>query len=151
MPCRVNSHMPSRVPAIPQHCRVLRESPRGSRKYPKCQSYSLTGWYASVNNLRKTPRGSRKKPNAGRSPTCSLWMADANSHKPCHAAPMPRCAVVLRSRFQNGMFVAREGRGMERVNQTRPHCVNQMGMTQSKPSAVRDGRGRHGNGMVCVN
>jgi hypothetical protein len=36
------------------------------------------------------------------------------------------------------------------VNQTRPHCVNQMGKTQSKPLAERHGRGtageRHGNG-----
>jgi hypothetical protein len=41
------------------------------------------------------------------------------------------------------------------VNQTRPHCVNQMGKTQSTPLAERHGRGtaeeRHGNGMVCVN
>jgi len=27
------------------------------------------------------------------------------------------------------------------VNQTRPHCVNQMGKTHSKPLAVRHGRG----------
>jgi hypothetical protein len=60
------------------------------------------------NNLRRTPRGSRKKPNAGRSPTCRLWTADANSHTPCrsNAAPMPRCAVALRNRFQNVMVVA---------------------------------------------
>jgi hypothetical protein len=32
------------------------------------------------------------------------------------------------------------------VNQTRPHCVNQMGKTQSKHLAERQG-----NGMVCVN
>jgi hypothetical protein len=32
----------------------------------------------------------------------------------CHApaAPMPRCAMALRSRFQNGMVVAWHGRGM---------------------------------------
>jgi hypothetical protein len=64
------------------------------------------------------------------------------------AMPMPRCAVALRSRFQNGMVVARHGRGMACVNQTRPHCVNQMGKTQSKPLAARHGRGaaweRHG-------
>jgi len=44
---------------------------------------------------------------------------------------------------------------MESVNQTRPHCVNQMGKTHSKPLAARHGRGtaraRHGNGMLCVN
>jgi hypothetical protein len=76
MPCCVNSHIP---------CRALRESPRGSRKYPNCLSYSLTDWYASYNNLRGTPRGSRKKPKAGRSPTYRLWTADANLHMPCHA------------------------------------------------------------------
>ena len=93
-PCRspampfVNSHMPCRTPAMLQQCRVLRESPRCSRKYPNCKSNSLTDrlycsvlltlftvvgmnrceeeWYASDNNLRGPPRGSRKKPNAGR-------------------------------------------------------------------------------------
>jgi hypothetical protein len=35
-PCRVNSHMPCRAPAILRQCRVLRESPRGRRKYPNC-------------------------------------------------------------------------------------------------------------------
>jgi hypothetical protein len=72
-----------------------------------------------------------------------------------HAMPMPRCAVALRSRFQNGTVVASHGRSMGCVNPTRPHCVNQMGKTQSKPLAARHGRGtawaRHGNGMVCVN
>jgi hypothetical protein len=66
--------------------RVLRESPRGSRKYPNCQSkvyqivffvvllplFTVVGmdrcedWYASDNNLRETQRGSRKKSSAGR-------------------------------------------------------------------------------------
>jgi hypothetical protein len=57
----------------------------------------------------------------------------------CHA--MSRCAVALWSRFQNGMVVAWHGRGMACVNQTRPHCVNQMGNTQSKPLAARHGSG----------
>jgi len=34
---------------------------------------------------------------------------------------------------------------MASVNQTRPHCVNQMGKTHSKPLAAR-----HGKGMLCV-
>jgi len=34
--CAVNSHMPYRAPALLRQCRVLRESPRGSRKYPNC-------------------------------------------------------------------------------------------------------------------
>jgi hypothetical protein len=33
-----------------------------------------------------------------------------------HAMPMPRFAVVLRSRFQNGMVEARQGLGMACVN-----------------------------------
>jgi hypothetical protein len=60
---------------------------------------------------------------------------------PCHTMPMPRCAVALRSRFQNGMVVSWHGRGMARVNQTRPHYINQMGKLQSKPLAARHGHG----------
>jgi hypothetical protein len=86
MPCPCHTPaMPCRTPAILRQCHVLRESPRGSRKYPNCLSYSLMDWYASDNNLRGTPRGSQKKPNTGRSPTCCLRTADANSHMPCHA------------------------------------------------------------------
>jgi hypothetical protein len=64
----------------------------------------------------------------------------------CHAMPMPRCAVALRSRFQEGMVEVWHGRVMACVNQTRPHCVNQMGKSQSKHLAARHGRGmgRHG-------
>jgi len=32
----VNSHMPCCAPALLRQCRVLRESPRGSWKYPNC-------------------------------------------------------------------------------------------------------------------
>ena len=35
---------------------------------------------------------------------------------------------------------------MASVNQTRPHCVNQMGKARSKPLAAR-----HGHGMLRVN
>jgi len=35
---------------------------------------------------------------------------------------------------------------MASVNQTQPHCVNQMGKTPSKPLAAR-----HGHSMLCVN
>jgi hypothetical protein len=47
--------------------------------------------------------------------------------------------------------------GMACVNKTRPHYVNQMGKTQSKALAERQGNGRetaweqHGKGMLCVN
>jgi hypothetical protein len=107
--------MPCCDPAILRQCRVLHESPCGRRK----------------------------KLNAGSSPTCLLWTADTNSHKPCrfHAALMPRSAVALSGRFQNGMIVAWQGNGMACVNQTRPHCVNKMGKTKSKPLAERHGRG----------
>jgi hypothetical protein len=156
---KANSHVSYRAPAILRQCHVLRESPRGIRKFPNYYSYSLTDWYASDNNLRGTPRGSRKKPNAGRSPTCRVWTADANSHMLCHAMPMPRCAVVLRNCFHNGMVVAwyRRGTGAEWalcmacVNKTRPYCLNQMGKTLSKPLAARHERGWHGNGMVYAN
>jgi len=61
------------------------------------------------------------------------------------------------SEERNGqsMAWAGHGHGMESVNQTRPHCVNQMGRTHSKPLAAQHGRGtawgRHGHGMLCVN
>jgi hypothetical protein len=42
---------------------------------------------------------------------------------------------------KNGMVRAWHGRGMANVNQTRPHCVNQMGKTHSKPLSARHGRG----------
>jgi hypothetical protein len=144
--CKANSHIPCRAPAVLRQYRVLRESPRGRRKYPNCQSYILTNWYASDNNLRGTPRGNRKKPKACRSPTCRLWTADANSRMPCHAhaATMPRCVVVLRIRFQYGIVVAWHGHSMACVNHIRPYCVNQMG----KPLVVGYGMGtaweRHG-------
>jgi len=74
-------------------------------------------WHASDNNLRGTPRGSRKKPNAG------------GAHRLC------------RGLEKNGMVRAWYGRGIASVNQTRPHCVNQMGKTHSKPLAAWHGRG----------
>ena len=83
--------------------------------------------------------------------------------RPClihtfHAMPMPYSdhAVLLKATAQhgrlstavlccvlekNGMFRAWHGHGMASVNQTRPHRVNQMGNTHSKPLAARHGRG----------
>ena len=72
----------------------------------------------------------------------------------CHAAPMPCSdhAVLCCGLEKNGMVRAWHGRGMASVNQTRPHCANQMGNTHSKPLAARHGRGtswaRH---AMCVN
>jgi len=43
LPCRtVNSHMLCRTPALLRQCRVVREIPRGSRKYPNFYSNNLT-------------------------------------------------------------------------------------------------------------
>ena len=94
--------------------------------------------YASDNNLRGTPRGSREKPNAGRQLTGRLWTA-----------------VLCCGLEKNGMVRAWHGRGMASVNQTRPHCVNQMGKTRSRPLAARRGSGKAwsqlGHGMLRVN
>jgi hypothetical protein len=57
-----------------------------------------------------------------------------------HAISCRHPAMALRSHFQNGIFVAWQGNGMVCVNQTRPHCVNQMGKTQSNTLAERHGR-----------
>jgi hypothetical protein len=65
--------------------------------------------------------------NAGRSSTCRLWTADANSHIPYNYPP-----VKLRCRFQNDIFMACQGNDMACVNLTWPHCVNQVGKTKSK-------------------
>jgi len=92
--------------------------------------------YASDNNLRGTPHGGREKPNTGRKPTGRL-----------------STAVLCRDLEKNGMV--RAWRGMASVNQTRSHCLYQMGKTHSKPLAARHGRetawARHGHGMLCVN
>jgi hypothetical protein len=71
-----------------------------------------------------------------------------------HAALCLGLEKSLSERHGRGMARARYGRDMVCVNQTRPHCVTQMGKTQSKLLAARHGRGmaweRHGNGMVVA-
>jgi hypothetical protein len=42
---------------------------------------------------------------------------------------------------KNGMVRAWHGHGIANVNQTPPHCVNQIGKTHSKTLAGRHGRG----------
>ena len=88
----------------------------------------------------------------------------------CHAAPMPcsdhavfsrpqhgrlSMAVLCCGLEENGMVGAWHWHDMASVNQTRPHCVNQMGKTHSKHLAAWHGRvtawTRHGHGMLCVN
>jgi hypothetical protein len=62
-----------------------------------------------------------------------------------NAVPMPRLCRGLESSLSErhicGMAGERHGNGLTCVNQTRPHCVNQIGKTQSKPLAERHGRG----------
>jgi hypothetical protein len=48
------------------------------------------------------------------------------------------------------MAWARHGHGMASVNQTRPHCVTQMGKTHSKPLAAWHGMGTAWTRHVCV-
>ena len=64
-------------------------------------------------------------------------------------------AVLCCGLENNGMVGAWHGHGMASVNQTGPHCVNQMGKTHSKSLAAWHGNGtawaRCGNSMQCVN
>ena len=70
---------------------------------------------------------------------------------PCHAPTMPFFSRPQHGRLstvvlccgleKNGMVGAWHGHGMASVNQTRPHCANQMGKTHSKPLAARHDRG----------
>jgi hypothetical protein len=75
----------------------------------------------------------RSRTQAGH-PDAVSWTTDANSHIPCHAH-----AALCRGLEKS--LSERHGRCMAFVNQTRPHWVNQMGKTLSKPSAERHGRG----------
>jgi hypothetical protein len=56
-------------------------------------------------------------------------------------SPQASTAVLCRGLEKNGMVRAWHECGMASVNQTRPHCVNQMGKTHSKHLATRHGRG----------
>ena len=83
----------------------------------------------------------------------SAAVSDSHLPCPCHAPTMPffsrpqhSTAVLCCGLEKNGMVGAWHGHRMASVNQKRPHCVNQMGKTYSRPLAVR-----HGNGMLCVN
>jgi len=62
-------------------------------------------------------------------------------------------AVLCRGLAKNDMVRAWHGHGMASVNQTRLHCVNQVGKTDSKPLAAWHGMAgeRHGHGMPYVN
>jgi hypothetical protein len=62
---------------------------------------------------------------------------------PCHvrAGLCRGLEKSLLERYGRGMARARHGRRMAFVNQTWPHYVNQMGKTESKPLAERQGMG----------
>jgi hypothetical protein len=57
-----------------------------------------------------------------------------------HAALCRGLEKSLSERHSRGMARAPHGLGMACVNQTRPHCANQMRKTQSKPLGERHGR-----------
>ena len=81
-------------------------------------------WHASDNNLRGTPPIKPEEAEIGQV-----------AHRP------PLAAVLYHDLEANDMVRAWHGHGMARFNQTRPHCVIQMGMTHSKPLAARHGMG----------
>jgi hypothetical protein len=62
---------------------------------------------------------------------------------PCHAhAALCRgLDKSLSERHGRGKAQVRLGPGMARVNQARPHCVNKIGNTRSKPLSAGHGRG----------
>ena len=74
----------------------------------------------------------------------------SNSHVPCgaHAVLCRGLEKQLSERHGRSTAGARHGHDMVCVNQTWPHCVNQMGKTQSKPLGTRHdsgtARARHG-------
>jgi hypothetical protein len=71
---------------------------------------------------------------------------------PCRSHAMLRRGLEkpLKAQRGRGMAWERHRRGMTCLNQTRPHCVNHMGKTQSKPLMEWNGRKTarkgHGNG-----
>ena len=77
-----------------------------------------------------------------RAPINNIYTAHAEL-VPCFPPRYPRPTYEktpqTTPRIEKGMVGARQGRGMATlcVNQTRPHCVNQMGKTRSKPLATR--------------
>jgi hypothetical protein len=102
---------------------------------------------------------------AGGQHALSRWLmllSDSHNTMPfprcSHAVTLPRpcheSVISLSERHIRGMAGYRQGNGMVCLNQTRPHCINQIEKTQSKPLAERHGRGtageRQGNGRGTV-
>jgi hypothetical protein len=81
-----------------------------------------------------------------------------DSHIPCRSHAILLRVYIVPFPFDlhspavfDSHIPCRSHAGMVCVNQTLPHCVNQIGKTQSKPLAERHEREQHWNGMVCVN
>jgi hypothetical protein len=135
LPCRVNSHMPCRAPAILWQCCVLRESPRGRLKYPNC-------WFTVTTFVELRVVAGRNRRRAGRPHDVSGRPMLILTY---HAVPTPRCAVALRSRFQNGMVMA--WHGMCESN-TAALCKSN-GKDKSKPVAERHGMCESNTAALC--
>jgi len=138
--------MPCHAPVLLWQCRVLRKSPRGSQKYLNCYSNSLTDHlFCSVLLPLVTLIGMDRCEEDGMlliTISVELRIVAGRSRKragsPQAVSWRPCCAMALRR-------TAWSEHGMTGVNQTWPHCVNQMGKTHSKPLAAW-----HGHGMLCV-
>jgi hypothetical protein len=73
--------------------------------------------------------------------------AVSDLHYPCRAHAM---LWPCHSSQGHGTVRTWHERGMASVNQTRPHCVNQMGKAHSK-TLRGTAWAQHGHGMLCVN
>jgi hypothetical protein len=125
MPCRVNSHMLCSFVKV----RVVTGNNRTAAPTIKRIGMLLITTFVELRVVAGRSRKWARRPHAVSGRPMLIHTR--------YAMPMQRCAVALRSRFQNSMVVAWHGRGMACVNQKPPHCVNQMGKTQSKPLALR--------------
>ena len=93
----------------------------------------------------------RSRTRAGSPQAVSRWLCCAVAFRTWAGSPQAvsrrSCCAVAFRRAWHGRSM-----GMASVNQTRPHCVNQMGKTHSKPLAARHTRrttwARH---AMCVN
>jgi hypothetical protein len=94
---------------------------------------------ASLLNKLGTLCGSWKKTNAGRSPTCCLWMADANSHIPCRSHAMLCHGLKKSFAEQHGRCMKGEQLGMCE-SKTAPLCKSN-GKDTTKHLAERHGQG----------
>jgi hypothetical protein len=169
---KANSHMPCRVHAVPLPCRDALIHTCHTAPLPFSDSaVSFVKVRVVAGNIRTASPtvywncmslittfvelrvvAGRSRTRAGR--PHAVFGRPLLIHT-CHAMPCPcrahaaLCRGLEKSLIEEhgrGMALALHGCDMACVNQTRPHCVNQMGNTQPKYLAAR-----HGRGMVCVN